>query len=92
MESKKSKKEIRKFKDGIGFLVRKTQAKVIPIWFDGTDRFFPNWKKRLLSFRFGIAKMDAKIGEPIDFKDIDLSDDEKVAKIVADSLLALADE
>lgn len=85
-------KKIRKFKNGVGLIIRRTKAAVIPVWLDGTDDFFPNSTKRLFYLRFGVARMKIKIGQVINFEKNDMPDSEQVTRIITDALLKLADE
>lgn len=86
--------KIRGFKNGIGLLVRKTKAKMLLLWFEGTDKFFLNSKDRLFSFRIRNVGFFLKIGEVFYFGEEDLRrcSTDQITKKIADRLLALADE
>ncbi len=59
---------IRFLEEGIGFLVRRTGATVIPIGLDGSDRVFPPSKKRLLTRPKPWHRIVISVGDPIVFK------------------------
>ncbi len=92
-----SGKKMRILKGGVALLVRKTNASVIPVWFEGTDRVLPNSRKTLFT-RFRIRRKTTifvKIGEPLHFKTEELGgscDREEITQVIASALLNLADE
>ncbi len=90
--SKKGKK-IRLLEKGIGWLISKTKAQVLPLWVEGTEGILPNspnpeelystfprfWKRAII-----------KIGNPLKFSGDE--DKEKIVKEITSSLLQLADK
>lgn len=92
--SEKKGKKLGFLKEGVGFLVLKTNATVLPIWVDGAEEFFPNtiWiegqKSRFPFPRFW-KKVTVKIGKPLRFEKTDKVD---IIQKVANTLLELADE
>jgi len=84
-------KKIRELKEGIGWLVLKTKANVLPVWVEGTDKVLPNISGRLFSFPRFNGKIVIKIGNVLDFKKNNLSKEE-ITRQIASALLNLADE
>lgn len=86
--------KIRRFKHGVGLLVKMTGALVLPIWIKGTDDFFLNSNERLFSFAIRTAAtFSLKIGHLINFKE--KSKKEKARQIterIEGAMLQLADE
>ena len=80
--------------EGIGLLIFKTKAPVLPIWIEGSDEFFPNtlWVSETES-RFPFPRfwkrITIKIGNPIFFE---RTSREQITQEVAAQLLELADE
>lgn len=92
--SKKGKR-IRVLKEGIGLLVAKTGASVLPIFIDGSDKVLPNYHGRLFHFGFRFHKITIKVGNLVSFEKRELEKDNnkaEITKIVANCLLQLADE
>ncbi len=85
-------KKIRILKDGIGWLVLKTGALVVPVWVEGTDKALPNSPDKLFSFPRLWKKIIIKIGEPLRFQGSSANRREQVTQIIANNLLKLADE
>lgn len=83
--------KIRFLQEGIGLLVRKTGATVIPIGIHGSDKVVPNSRKRLFT-RIVLWKKEIKItvGEPIKFDT--KTPRERVTQEIASQILALIDE
>jgi 1-acyl-sn-glycerol-3-phosphate acyltransferase len=88
-------KKIRILSGGTALLVKKTRAKLVPIWIEGTDEFCPNSEKKLFThFVFG-KKITIKIGEILDFggpKLMEIESREEIIQIIGNALLSLADE
>ena len=85
-------KKIRILKDGIGWLVLKTGALVVPVWVEGTDKVLPNSLDKLFVFPRPWKKIIIKIGEPLRFQGSSASKREQVNQIITNKLLELADE
>ena len=87
--------KIRILKDGIGWLIIKTGASVLPVWIEGSDEFLPNSRKKLFTgFRFN-KKITIRIGEPLTFQrfhDQSGSRREQVTQTIVAALLKLSDE
>lgn len=82
--------KIRFLQGGIGLLVRKTGATVIPIGIKGSDKVVPNSKKRLFTrFIFG-KKVTIALGEPMNFGTD--TPRERVTQEIASQILKLIDE
>jgi 1-acyl-sn-glycerol-3-phosphate acyltransferase len=80
--------------EGIGLLIRKTNAPILFIWVEGSDNFFPNtlWVNGQTSkfpFPRFWKKITIKIGNTIHF---DKKSKEEITQEVAAKLLELADE
>jgi 1-acyl-sn-glycerol-3-phosphate acyltransferase len=90
----KTGKRIRELETGIGWLIRKTGALVVPIWVEGTNRVLPNAPGRLFvlpNLRGG--KITIRIGRPLLFqKNSPYLTKEEVTQIIASVLIDLADE
>lgn len=85
---------IRELKNGIGWLVVRTGALVLPVWVEGTDTLLPNHPTKLFStFRLQ-GRATIKIGVPLDFGRVTkrFGSAERVTQQIAHSLLELADE
>lgn len=82
---------IRILKEGIGWLVMKTEPLVVPIWIEGADEILPNQANKLYYTlpRFW-RRMTIKIGKPLRFGNP--SRKEEVTQKLAIALLKLADE
>ena len=93
LSSKKNKK-IGVLQEGIGLLILKTQAPVLPIWIEGSDKVFPNtlWideKTSKFSFPRFWKKITVKIGNITEFEK---SSRVEITQEVGIKLLELADE
>jgi len=88
--SPRKKKKLRHLKEGIGSLVKKTEAPVFLVWIDGSDKVMPNLPDRFYSLPRLWNKVVITIGETVKFNS-DLSREEITQK-VATRLLELADE
>lgn len=89
--SRTGKRRIRALKKGIGWLVAQTNALVVPIWLEGTERVLPNRLDKLFVLpRFGPG-IKIKIGRPLRFENSQGKGKEITASI-AKALLELADE
>ncbi|MEK7658286.1 MAG: lysophospholipid acyltransferase family protein [Patescibacteria group bacterium] len=86
-----SGKKIRTLKGGVALLVRKTNASVVPVWFEGTDKVLPNSRTKLFTkFRFRKKTLILiKIGESLRFQ---TEEREEITQVIASALLYLADE
>ncbi len=82
-------KKIRELKKGIGWLVDQTNALVVPVWVEGTDKVLPNRSDRLFSFP-RLGKITIKIGEILKFNDS--GNKKEITAKIAQALLKLADE
>ena len=85
-------KKIRIFKDGLGWLVLKTGALVLPVWVEGTEKVLPNRPDKLFSCPNLREKITIKIGEPLRFHGLPAAKREQATQIIANALLRLADE
>jgi len=79
-------KELGKLKDGAAWLALKTDAKVLPIWVEGTDKVLPNNKFPFLRFWHRIT---IKIGTPFS---IQSPTRQEATSEITQALLELADE
>jgi len=88
-------KRIRELKNGVGWLILKTGAIIVPVWVEDTEKILPNSpdRKKLFSFpRLG-RTITIKIGETIRFAvESPYLDKDQVTNIIAGKLLELADE
>jgi len=92
LHSKKGRK-IRELKSGIGWLVMKTGAEVLPVWVEGTDKVLPNVQDRLFTWPKLGGRITIKIGQPLRFqKNSPYLTKEAITQIIANALLELADE
>lgn len=82
--------KIRFLQEGIGLLVRKTGATVIPIGIDGSDRVVPNSKKKLFTRFVFWKRIIISVGEPMQFN-VE-SPRERVTQEIASAILKLIDE
>jgi len=87
---KGAKSRIRFLQEGIGFLVAKTGATVIPIGIKGSDEAFPNSKERLFTKFVPWKRITISVGEPISFP----SDTPRgqITQEIAFQILVLIDE
>ena len=90
-----SGKRVRELKNGVGWLVLKTGAVVLPVWVDGPEKVLPNSPDRKKLFcpprLDGIITI--KIGGMIRFAtESSYLDKEQVTSIITGGLLKLADE
>lgn len=87
-------KRIRIFKDGLGWLVLKTGALVLPVWVEGTDEVLPNDPDKLFTrLRFGDRIIiTIKIGQPLRLQGLPAVKREQATQMIANALLKLADE
>ncbi len=88
----KTGKKLRVLKTGIGWLVLNTQALVIPVWVEGTDKILPNRSKKLFSFPRLRGNITIKIGRPLRFHGFSRNTRKKVTQRITNALLELADE
>jgi len=88
----RSGKRIRILKDGIGWLILKTGAMVIPVWVEGSDQVLPNHPDKLFVRPNFKKRMEIRIGEPLKFQGSSASGRERVNQIIVSELLKLADE
>ena len=79
-------KEVGKLKDGAAWLALKTNAKILPIWVDGTDRVLPNNK---FPFPRLWHRITIKIGDPFW---VNGHTRQQTTSEIAQALLELADE
>lgn len=87
--SKKGKK-IRKLKEGIGWLILRTNPLIVPIWIDGAEKVLPNKIGKLYHCLPNFLNcVTVKIGKPIHIEDKSKG---QITQEVALSLLELADE
>lgn len=85
-------KRIGVLKEGIGLLVSRTGARVLPVWIDGSEKVLPNSHKRLFNFwNIKSATITVKVGKPLDLQGKNLAKEE-ITQMVVNSLLQLADE
>lgn len=92
--SRTGNKQVAILQEGIGLLIRKTNAPVLFIWVEGSDEFFPNtmWiegKRSRFPFPRFWKKITMKIGQIVRFKKVSR---EKITQQVAANLLKLAEE
>ncbi|MBZ9577633.1 1-acyl-sn-glycerol-3-phosphate acyltransferase [Patescibacteria group bacterium] len=92
--SRTGNKQIAILQEGIGLLIRKTDAPVLFIWVEGSDEFFPNtiWiegKRNKFPFPRFWKKITIKIGQIVRFEKVSK---EEITQQVAAHLLKLADE
>jgi len=85
-------KRIRTLKGGIGWLVLKTGALVVPVWVEGTDKVLPNRPDKLFSLPNLGKEIIIKIGKPLEFQGSPAIKREQVTQIIVKNLLELADE
>ena len=87
--SKKGKK-IRRLKEGVGWLILKTNPLIVPVWIDGAEEVLPNKPDKLYHCipRFWKG-MTVKIGEPIH---VEGKKKGEITQEIALTLLKLADE
>ena len=87
-----SKKEnrIRFLQGGIGLLVRKTGATIIPIGIKGSDNVVPNSKEKLFTQFNPWEKITISIGEPLSFSPN--TPREQVTQVIASQILQAIDE
>jgi len=83
-------KKLRILKEGIGWLILKTNPLIVPVWIDGVEKVLPNKPDKLYHciprFWKGVT---VKIGEPIHIED---KKKEEITQEIALILLKLADE
>ncbi len=90
--SKKGRK-IRELKPGIGWLVVRTGARVLPIWVEGTDQFLPNHQTKLFYSINPRAKITIKIGKLLRFRlSLRIGSSKEITQKISQALLDLADE
>ena len=87
-------KRIRILMGGLGWLVLKTKATVLPVWVEGTDKVLPPNPNpdKLFSWPNLREKMTIKIGKPLEFEGSSAVGREVVTQMIANALLKLADE
>jgi len=91
--SEKKRKKLRLFKQGVGWLILRTNALVLPIWVDGTEEFLPNLPNKLYhTFPRFWKKITIKIGEPLRFQKSEVNSREGITQKLITTLLNLADE
>jgi len=88
--SKKGKK-IRRLKNGIGLLVAKTKALVLPVWVESTDGLLPCSLNELISFLKLRGKITIKIGGVLNLAN-PCHRKESITRKIEEALLKLADE
>ena len=81
---------IRILQGGIGLLVRKTGATIIPIGIDGSDKVVPNSRKRLFTRFIPWKRITIVVGEPIRFTPD--TPREQVTQVIGVKILELIDE
>ena len=86
----KNGNKIRFLQGGIGLLVRRTKATVIPIGIHGSDHVVPNSKHRLFTRFIFWKKITIVVGEPVKFDS--KTPREQVTQEIAVRLLKLTDE
>lgn len=79
--------KIRRLKNGVSLLVRKTSAEVICVGIKGTDKMLPNSEKRLWTYIIPWAKVTINIGNPIKFAAT--ATKEEITQALSDELLSL---
>jgi len=82
--------KIRFLQGGIGLLVRKSEATVIPIGIKGSDKVVPNSKHRLFTKFVPWKRISISVGEPIKFDP--QTPREQVTQEIASQILAQIDE
>ena len=82
--------KIRFLQGGIGLLVRKTEATVIPIGIHGSDKVVPNSRKRLFTRFVFWKKITIVVGKPLKFDP--KTPREQVTQEIASQLLNQIDE
>ncbi len=89
----KTRRKIRELKEGIGWLVLKTKALIVPIWVEGTDKVLPNSRfySRYPFLRFW-KRITIKIGKPQRFQSQRFQKIKQVTERITQALLELADE
>lgn len=86
-------KRIRKLKYGIGWLVVRTGARVLPIWVEGTDQVLPNHPIKLFCGINLRARITIKIGKLLRFRpSMRIGSGKEITQKISDALLKLADE
>lgn len=89
----KQGKRIRVLKKTTGWLVLRTDACILPIWVDGTDKIMPYIKGKLFTWPRFKHNITIKIGRLMRFPKVSrISDAEKITKRLTDNLLQLADQ
>ena len=84
------RKKLRELKNGIGWLVSRTEAVVVPVWIEGTENVLPNNKFPFLRVW---RKITIKIGQPLEFPESPENNaKEKITQRITNALLKLADE
>ncbi len=87
----KRNKKIRTLKEGIGWLISRTDALILPVWVDGAEQVLPNLPDKLYhTFPRFWKGLTIKIGKPLRFER-PVSREEVTQKLVT-ILLKLADE
>ena len=83
-------KKIRRLKEGVGWLILKTNPLIVPVWIDGAEEVLPNKPDKLYHCipRFWKG-MTVKIGEPIH---VEGKKKGEITQEIALTLLKLADE
>lgn len=86
-----SGKEMGRLKDGAAWLALKTNARILPIWVEGTDKVLPNNESTTLKFRHlkPWHRITIKVGSPFLVHDKTRED---ATLEITQALLALADE
>ena len=82
-------KKIRRFISGFAWLAAKTEATVLPVWVEGTDRVSPNFNQAKYAFPRFWRKTAIVIGQPLRFSGQDY---EQITKTVEKAVLDLADK
>lgn len=85
----KTGKKIRELKTGVGWLVQKTNAAVLPVWIEGTDYLLADWHFANIK-KWG--RITIKIGKILEVKDSPQKSKEEITQEIANALLNLADE
>lgn len=86
-------KKMRELKRGVGRLVVRTGARVLPIWLEGTDTVLLNHPTKLFGGVNLKGKITIKIGELMEFPTSQrIGKGEEIVKIIEQALLKLADE
>ncbi len=79
-------KQFRKPQSGVGLLVSKTKAPVIPVRIEGTDDVFPVGSSFPKLFKYPIY---VKVGKPIFFSNIENKDYQEIANYIMEEIKAL---